>query len=241
MLRTMARLIGRSEIYDEKKDYGFYPSDLERAVPRHSVEWPIDVNAQKIHLSCYFKETNYFNNSYIRRHDGLDIQVKAYTELFAPETSSVVMRLKYTPSGLDSVFLLGQRTGIIYILDHLESGSLPREITPPRYNFDDRDRLNMDSDLIVEEGKFVGRVGRWPLLLNAGVNIPKDVEAIHGRNYHHLHLETHNYSNGRKPKGEYLDEGFEFNPLLVLKDLKPEAVYKKITAPYPPALRASSV
>lgn len=208
----MVELIGRSRLYDQKKNDGRLASELE--VVAHGVRWPIDIDGQKLHLSCYFGEPNYSSpKDKDDRHIGLDIQVNAGTEVVAPENSRVIMCQTHDPRGVVGVYLWGQDTGILYVLDHLNPDSLPGEIRAHHY-------FDRYSELMVNEGDFVGRVGNWPLQLKEAVQIPEDVQKIHGRNYHHLHLETHNYSNGKQVGSGFLGEGVEFNPLLILRDLR---------------------
>ncbi len=212
ILNFMVELIGRSKLYDQKKNDGQLASELERVA--HDIRWPIDIDGQKLHLSCYFGEPNYSSSKdKDDHHEGLDIQVNAGTEVSAPENSRVIMCQTFDPRGLVGVYLWGQDTGILYVLDHLDSESLPQEIRAHHY-------FDRYSKLMAKEGEFVGRVANWPLQLNGEVQIPADVETVHGRNYHHLHLETHNYSNGKEPGSGFLGEGVEFNPLLVLRDLR---------------------
>ena len=216
----MIELIGRSAEYNQKKDEGVYPSNLARTMPRHSIDWPLDLADQPIHLSCYYGEPFYPAPDFPGMHFGLDVQVKKDTEVFAPETSRVLMQQPKDPSGLDDVYLWGQDTGIIYVLCHLEPKSLHMRIWPCGHS--DIATLDLDSRLIVKKGAFVGKVGIWPSLLRPAVKIPEDVQEIHGRDYHHLEIQTHDYSNGRKPRyKDDLYDCYEFNPLLVLDDLRP--------------------
>jgi hypothetical protein len=77
----------------------------------------------------------------------------------------------------------------------------------------------MYSEFKVQGGDSIGEVGNWPFILKDKLAVPKEVEIIHGRNYNHIHFETHDYSNSAPYCGAVLKEGRDFNPLLVLRDL----------------------
>lgn len=209
----MITLIGRSKKYHKEKEKGKIPPDLKEF--KHSLRWPLDLETQEIHLSCYFNEKNYSApEDKDHEHKAVDIQVKAGTPIYVPETARVVYYSDFDLRGLGDIILWGEKTGIVYVFAHLDKESIAPKIK--ECSFFDRYR-----ELHVREGESIGCIGTWRRELQKSVQVPPDVVRRHKREYHHLHFATHDYSHGRMPHSVFLEgEVNAFNPLLVLRDLE---------------------
>jgi hypothetical protein len=173
-----SNFIGRSKEYYHKIKHVSIPSSVKQL--KHAARWPISLDTSNIHLACYFGEDNYSSPGG-ELHNGVDIQVDDGILVNTPSSGKVVKHWFDPMRKLFDVSILSN-SGILYEFCHLETfgARLPRHTSGFDYN----------SDFMVRAGDVIGKVGRWPYDLEEHVNIPFDVEDVHGKKYHHLHFGT---------------------------------------------------
>ena len=201
-----SNFIGRSNEYHSKT------RRIGCVVPilKHAARWPISLDTPNIHLACYFREVDYASSEGKRNHRGIDIQTKIGTSIITPSRGRVVMHRNDYEKGLKDVAIYSDVTKILYVFMHLDTtdANLPK---PSQL-------VNFDSDFYVKAHQHVGTIGRWPEELSELVDVPKDVELVHGRKFDHLHFETHFY---RKMPDNLIFSTLkkQFNPLGLLVKL----------------------
>jgi hypothetical protein len=207
------RMLGDVERYRQQINEGELPRGLTTF--RHSIDFPFDVKAQEIHIAGFHGFRDYpYQKSRDRIHDGIDIQLAAGTNVFTPEDCLLVHSYidYYTLRGRCGLYLYGIETGILYCFGELQTSSLPRIVPENR-------RFVLSSEILIKKGEFVGRVFEWPLELRTWqVDIPEDVQKVHGRHFHHLHVQT-GYVPREDLNSKMLETWKGFNPLLLLKPL----------------------
>lgn len=189
--------IGESERYLAKLKQASVPGRLRRR--RHSIPWPVDMTNVDAHITAYFGDHNYSVPTHNGQHEGIDIQAPIGTPILAPEDAAVVI----VPNGqhninrvrgMEDIILYSKQSGLMYVLAHVDSNSIPERIRERRW-------FDRDSKVRVMVGEHIGTVGIFfnDYMIDQGkpgldgqIDIPSDVEAVYGRSYNHLHFEVHN-------------------------------------------------
>lgn len=200
----MNKLFGRNKEYGQHLE-GKLPEALERF--RHSVEWPKDINREDFHLSYYFLETREGKKG--GNHSGIDIKVPAETQIYAPESGTIVsVKSDEMDDFLGDILLYSHETGIAYTLAHVQFFGLPEKIRKCK-------PFDINSHIKVKKGEEIASVGYWPFE-NKNYNfLPEDIKALK-EYYCHLHFGTEFCPDISQLKE---DMNPRFNPLLILKKL----------------------
>ena len=213
LIYFMINFIGRSREYNDHLE-GEVPKDLERLV--HRLRWPIYLESTpNIHLACYFGEKNYANPRaqfpYDMPHPGLDIQANQGTPILLPTTGRIV-KCKVDKIGGLTVGVYDEENNLAYVFAHLDARQPPCELIEDTHT-------KWNSPYFLEAGKPIGKIGKWNYELPDFVNIPGEVLAIYGREFHHVHFEIM-YINPRQKKPRFIEGVYTLNPLLLLQKLK---------------------
>ena len=188
----------------------------------HSISWPIDMRYLNAHITAYFDEPNYSFPLDGIKHEAVDIQVPLGTPVFAPEKAKLLQTDTLSPwnkpRGLADIFLYSEKTNFLYGLGHLDANSIPKRLLIQNW-------FNTRSELQVEEGEIIGRVGNFYSkhvnengfeVLGSSIQIPPDVLKIYGRTYNHLHIEMQ-YPQDRSDIHRFHNDFI--NPIIFLKRL----------------------
>lgn len=204
-------LLAEADRYSLQKRRGRLPWQIQHL--RNAIPWPIPVTESPIYIACYVGERNYSYPAHPDPHGGIDIQVPKGTPVTTVERSQLRVCLRPDERGLSNIHLVGIESNIYYELDHLDPDSIPAFI---------RDRMFIEPDNpILEAGMFIGNVADWPFQLGEDIPVLPDVERVYGRDYHHLHFETHYIPypfDSREFSHTMLSNEKRFNPLLILKE-----------------------
>ncbi|HAH20277.1 MAG: hypothetical protein A2Y00_09455 [Omnitrophica WOR_2 bacterium GWF2_43_52] len=182
----------------------------------HSFSWPVDMLDINNHIANFDGVTTIMqisdNNDDI--HDGIDIQVEAGREVSAVE-GGVVVRTYVNPllKHLIDIWVYSKESGLLWKYGHLDKKSVPNNIPLGTY-------FDLYSDMKVEAGKSIGKVGMWPKEVNIPmrIKIPKLIEKFYKRRFHHLHLEVRHVGD-RPFDGMTVHRFSSVNPLQLLKPL----------------------
>lgn len=191
------------EEYEEMKDMGCWPEELEDY--RHSLDWPLKKNVEKVHISNYPRGKQYCRPER-DWHPGVDIHGQHRDKVKAVEESRLVKLITNGPGEhLAGMCLRGEETNIIYKIYHLDKKSTTGKISEKRI-------FDLHTDTTVEKGEVIGEIGEWPVLVEDDVEIPKGVKEAFGREHDHVHINIQYY-----PEGYPTDS---LNPLLLFQDFR---------------------
>jgi hypothetical protein len=203
--------------YIDRCDDGDLPSAL--ASYKHQLAWPFTRSETNIYLAAGVGDPDYPSGGRVT-HTGIDFQVEAGAPIECIEDGQIVYATSDERGDFGNIIIQGSNTHIVYRYCHVNLANLPWDVQKLF-------SVRRDNPM-VKAGQVIGGVGKWFKELPPKVNIPNEVEAIYGRKYDHLHLETayNPHPLGSIEFAEALaDRSVEFNPLLVLQ--KPEDYFKQ--------------
>jgi chemotaxis methyl-accepting protein methylase len=222
---------GERDSYLQNVSRGSLPLNLQNL--SHAFPWPADMTDPRMHITTLYGGKNYSSpGGNEDRHLAIDIQMPSDTDIRAVEGGQVIyLEMPRNPERvghLVDVFIYSSESHLLWIYVHMDLASLPAKIRKQTY-------WKSDSDVRVNPGEVIGRVGRWHSPLKEGIAVPPAVAEIYGKKYDHLHLEVH-----YEPDQEFslsLDSAMKdyLNPLLLMKKLYKTPALVSIKESHPPA------
>jgi len=143
-------------------------------------------------------------------HRAIDFQLPFGTAILAPEDSILVGSTHDNVRGnnLGDMTLIGEDSSIIYGLAHIIIEDKFKDIF-------------FDNPVKVKQGDRLGEIGLFPYAIEHD-SIPKDVKAIYGKSFNHLHFDTAFFGSNKEEVMSVInlnDLTLEYPSIKELKDM----------------------